>query len=142
MGRFWRWLKRIFLLKARSHPRFPATEGAFVVIGPNTAEGRKIQILDISRGGLAFIYAGSPEDLEKEGTLGLMADGNLYLDQIEYETVWDDSLPEMEEDIRRYRRQGVRFKWLGIVDQRQLKAFIHDNAIPEKEDPEESEKKE
>lgn len=120
-------LRRV--VKPRRHKRFHAIEGSFVVIG-RTAEGKqRIQILDISEGGLAFVYQGPREDLDQEGELSLLAGDALYLDKVTYETVSDVTLSEIPENDEAFRRKGVQFKWLGVLDKAQLKEFIKSNAV-------------
>ena len=64
------WLRRMF--RSRKHPRFFASKGTFVVVKRHTSHGKemqKIQILDISEGGCAFIYNGTKKELEEAGFL-------------------------------------------------------------------------
>jgi hypothetical protein len=117
------------LLRPRKHPRYYTDKSAFVVVGPYTANGRKIQILDISEGGCAFIYNGSKDDLEESGYLSLLAGDMPYLDRVDFSTASDSAIPRTQNTSGWLRRRGIEFKWLGIVDRRRLKEFIKQNSI-------------
>jgi len=119
------------LLRPRKHPRFYVRKGVFVVVGPQTSRGRKIQILDMSEGGCAFIYTGDREDLDETGFLSLVDEINHahHLDRLDYVTKSDTSLPDQHEKSKYLRRRGVAFKWLGEINRQRLKAFIEENSI-------------
>ena len=120
-------LKRLF--RPRLHPRFYADKGVLVVIEPYTAEGRKVQMLDISEGGCAFIYNGSKEELEKIGLLSLQSKDIPYLERIDFVTKSDNILPDSNDKEEQLRRRSVEFKWLGVFDRKKLKEFIKRNVI-------------
>ena len=120
-------LKRLF--RPRLHPRFYADKGVLVVIEPYTAEGRKVQMLDISEGGCAFIYNGSKEELEKIGLLSLQSKDIPYLERIDFVTKSDNILPDSNDKEDQLRRRSVEFKWLGVFDRKKLKEFIKRNVI-------------
>lgn len=120
------------LLKPRKHPRYYTTKKAFVVVSPYTSDekkGKKIQILDISEGGCAFIYDGTKEELDEMGLLSLVAEGTPCLESVDFTTVSDQSLPETQNAAIGLRRRSVEFKWLGIFDREKLKEFIEQNSI-------------
>ena len=85
------------------HRRFFADKGVFVVVEPYTAEERKVQMLDISEGGCAFIYNGSKEELEKIGLLSLQSKDIPYLERIDFVTKSD----KMAGCFRPEKAQGV-----------------------------------
>lgn len=115
----------------RKHKRFAASPGAFVVIGPKVKDKRRIQVLDISMGGLAFIYDGSAKDLKESGMLSLLAEEKVYVDNVHYDTVADYPLPTNPQKERDLRKKGVRFTWLGFLDKQDLEEFIHIASIGE-----------
>ncbi|HOI74697.1 MAG TPA: PilZ domain-containing protein [Syntrophales bacterium] len=114
-------IRRIF--KRRLQSRFSVTGRAMVLIAPGEDSERKVQVLDISRGGLAFVYDGPKEDLEDSGILQLLAHNVVFLEKVHFETASDVALQESEE---RYRRRGVRFKWMGVLDHGKLDDFIRE----------------
>jgi len=120
-------LRRLF--KPRLHPRFYTDKGVFVVVEPYTAEGRKVQMLDISEGGCAFIYNGSKEELEESGILSLQSKDIPYLERIDFVTKSDNLLSDSNDKEEQIRRRSVEFKWLGVFDRKKLKAFIKRNVI-------------
>jgi hypothetical protein len=123
-------LRRLF--RPRKHPRFYACKGTFVVVRRHSSSGKemkRIQVLDISEGGCAFVYNGTREELEEAGFLGLMAGDNLQLDQVDFVTTSDNLIPEKYNSSGWLRRRGVNFKWLGMFDLERLKEFIKQNSI-------------
>ncbi len=109
-------LRRIFT--RRKHSRFHAKEKTFIVFQPFTPDEQKLQIIDISEGGCAFIYTGEEQDLEAIGQVSLMNDNLHQLDGINFSKVRDERLSGP------FRRRGVEFKWLGSLDKEKLKKFI------------------
>ena len=111
------------------HPRFYANKGIFIVVEPYTAEGRKVQMLDISEGGCAFIYNGSKEELEESGLLSLQSEDIPYFERIDFVTKSDNLLSDSNDKKEQLRRRSVEFKWLGVFDRKKLKEFIEQNVI-------------
>jgi len=113
------------LFKNRAHKRYSVKSGTFVIIAPNTDGERKVQIVDISMGGAAFIYNGRPEELEKSGIIKLLTD-KASLEKLEFDTVSDIPVSENPESSEEFRRRGVKFKWLGVLDKSELSKAIED----------------
>jgi len=111
------------LFKRRKNERFNVQSGTFVIIAPNTDGERKVQIVDISMGGAAFIYNGRPEELEKSGIIKMLKD-KASLEKLEFDTVSDIPAPGIEQPSEEFRRRGVKFKWLGVLDKVELSNFI------------------
>lgn len=119
------------LLKPRRHQRYTVKSGTVVIVSPGTYRERKVQLIDISRGGAAFIYQGSPEELEASGVLKLLAEKPLP-EKVNFDTVSDFPTHKSVQTFETYRRRGVKFKWLGVVEEAQLKAFINEVGISKK----------
>ena len=119
------------LFKPRRHKRYNVKSGTFVIVSPGTYKEQKVHLIDISRGGAAFIYQGSPEELEASGVLQLLTKKPL-LEKVNFETVSDVPTPECAQTFENYRRRGVKFKWLGVMEESQLKTFIKDVGINKK----------
>ena len=118
-------LRRFF--RRRQHPRHYPVKGAYLVVAPyahGAKKTRKVQILDISEGGCAFIYNGSKEDLEESGFLDFLEGDSVFLDRVSFTTASDIPLPQTKDNYDWLRRRGVEFKWLGIVGQQKLREFI------------------
>jgi c-di-GMP-binding flagellar brake protein YcgR len=123
-------LRRFF--RPRKHPRFYASKETFVVVKQYTSSGRemkKIQVLDISEGGCAFVYNGTREELEEAGFLSLLAGDEPRLDRVDFVTASDDPIPEKYNSSGWLRRRGINFKWLGMFDRKRLQEFIEQNTI-------------
>jgi len=134
--------------KKRKHERFHVNSGTFVLITPESGTTWKVSLIDISMGGLAFVYDGTPEDLKQEGLLKLndsttvdtkliAANSNKYdrinkryiLDSkpkdntIKYKTVSDTEI------CGGFRRRSVEFTWMGQPSIEEVKAFILKNGL-------------
>jgi hypothetical protein len=119
------------LLKPRRHQRYTVKSGTVVILSPGTYKEQKVQLIDISRGGAAFIYQGSPEELEASGVLKMLAEKPL-LEKVNFETVSDSPTHKNVQTLDTYRRRGVKFKWLGVMEESQLKDFIKEVGITKK----------
>lgn len=109
--------------ETRQHQRFIVPKGTFVIVSPGTDKEWKVQAIDISHGGLAFIYQGSKEDLDASGALKILAK-NADLESMNFETVSDEPAPGSMTSLP-YRRRGVKFKWMGVVEKQALKDFVN-----------------
>jgi len=114
--------------EARQHQRFMVQKGTFVIVSPGTDKERKVQVIDISQGGAAFVYQGSKEDLEKSGVLKLLAK-DVSLEKVRFETVSDKPASESTDTSLASRRRGVKFQWMGVVGKVDLKDFIKSISI-------------
>ena len=131
MAPFLNSLRRLF--KRRRHPRYLVKDGTFLVIrsaGEN-GEEQKVQLLDISEGGMAFIYQGSPSELERSGVLKLLSK-RPHGEKIDFETVSDQPFPGVADLANTLRLRGVKFKWMGLFEQAQLKDLIDAVRVCEK----------
>jgi c-di-GMP-binding flagellar brake protein YcgR len=107
----------------RQHQRFMVPRGTFVIASPGTDKEWKVQAIDISQGGLAFIYQGSKEDLDKSGVLKILVkDANL--ENMKFETVSDEPVPESTGTSLSSRRRGVKFKWMGVLEKADLRDVV------------------
>jgi len=111
------------LFKRRKHKRYNVRNGTFVLVAPGTGGERKVQIVDISMGGTAFIYNGNSEELEESGVINLLTE-EAGLEKLEFDTVSDVPMPGSEQSSKEFRRRGVKFKWLGVLDKVELNKFI------------------
>jgi hypothetical protein len=116
------------LFKPRKQQRFTVKSGTFVLVSPGTDKEQRVQVIDISQGGAAFIYQGSPEELEESGVLKVLAEAP-SLAKVNYETVSDRPTAESSQASESYRRRGVKFKWMGVLEKAQLKSFIKEVGI-------------
>ncbi|MFO7666168.1 MAG: PilZ domain-containing protein [Desulfobacterales bacterium] len=111
------------LFKRRKHKRYNVKSGTFVLVSPGTDGERKVQIVDISMGGAAFIYNGRPEELEESGVIKMLTE-DTTLEKLEFDTVSDIPAPGSDQPLEEFRRRGVKFKWLGVLDKVELNKFI------------------
>ncbi len=119
------------LFKRRMHQRFAVKSGTFVIVSPGTDQEQRVQVIDISQGGAAFIYQGSPEELKASGVLKVLTDAQ-GLEEVNYDTVSDKLTSESQQTQEPFRRRSVKFKWMGVLEQAQLKSFIKETGIAPK----------
>jgi len=120
------YVRRLFA--PRCHQRFMVQSGTFVIVSPGTDKEQKVQVIDISQGGAAFIYQGSEEDLETSGILKMLAE-NPSLEKVHFETVSDEPAPGSTDPSLPYRRRGVKFNWMGVMETADLKKFVKSISI-------------
>ena len=106
----------------RRQQRFMIPKGTFVIVSPGTDKEWKVQAIDISEGGMAFIYQGSKEDLDESGVLKILAK-NANFENMNFETVYDEPNPGPSYTPLPTRRRGVKFKWMGVVEKEDLMDF-------------------
>ncbi len=119
------------LFKHRIHQRFTVKSGTFVIVSPGTDQEQRVHVIDISLGGAAFIYQGSPEELEASGVLKVLAEAP-GLAKVNFDTVSDRPTPGSLQTSEPFRRRSVKFKWMGVLEQAQLKSFIKEVGIAPK----------
>jgi c-di-GMP-binding flagellar brake protein YcgR len=107
----------------RKHERVPAPKGTFVIVSPGTDNERKVQLIDISQGGAAFIYQGSKEELAASGLLKLLTK-EADVETLNFETVSDQPAARVAEAPLPTRRRSVKFTWMGILKEENLKDFV------------------
>lgn len=118
-------LRKIFI--RRKHQRFLVRSGTFVVIvtpgSMGQEEERKVHLIDISMGGAAFIYEGSPKMIQETGYLKVSPETEVY-EKVHFETVSDIPSLVCDGQLETVRRRGVRFTWMGALGENFLKDFI------------------
>lgn len=125
------------LVERRKHKRFKASDRAFVIHGPYFTN--RSQIVDISKGGLAFRYIGG-ERLSGSFNLDILfAENSFYLGKIPVKTVSDKKADQGPFDSISMRRHGVQFGELTSHQMSQLGYFIS-NHTSEAEDEKKGQK--
>jgi hypothetical protein len=129
MNTTWSYIRRLF--RRRKHQRFPVREGtSLVIVAPGKHEQavqRQVIVIDISMGGTAFLYEGTPADLESFGVIKLAA-STPHTENIHFETISDIPAPTSTTSDS-YRRRGVKFTWMGFLGESYLKSFIEKHGI-------------
>lgn len=115
----------------RQHKRFMTPKGTIVILSPGSDKECTVQAIDISQGGMAFIYDGPKEHLDTSGVLKILAQ-NMDLEDIPYETVSNEQDSRYRGSSASSRRLGVKFKWMGVIKASDLGAFIQDCCIKKK----------
>ncbi len=110
-------MSRIEVVERRRHKRFLAVDGAYAAVRP---QYDKIgQIIDISRGGLAFSYMVSDSQEQESSELDIFLIGDdFHLDKVPFKMVSDQEIPErLCPGSLKMRRCAVQF---GELTQRQI----------------------
>jgi len=121
------------LFRRRQHQRFAVRSGTFVIVSPATDPDRevKVQIVDVSMGGAAFIYQGSPADLEETGFLKMFAQ-TPDADRTQFQTVSDIPVLGDAQTAEPFRRRRVKFMWMGVLRKAELGEFVKEFGICKK----------
>ncbi len=121
--------KRIFFKKKRKHTRFHVPNKSVVIITPTTEDGihYQVNVIDVGMGGMAFVYEGSPEELQKSGYLKLF-NNSVKESKIRFQTVADKKTEDSQ-----YRKRSIKFEWFGKLGERDLMKFIKEKGYMPKE---------
>jgi c-di-GMP-binding flagellar brake protein YcgR len=111
------------IVSRRKHPRFYVAKNTFIVFQPSKPNQQRLQIIDISEGGCAFIYTGSQKDIYEFGQVDLMTDDSKHIDSITCTMVRDEHISGP------FRKRGVEFKWLGSMNKKKLKNFVQESSV-------------
>jgi len=114
-------LKKI--LNKRKQKRYITHGHAYLVVQPYTTDEKKIHIIDISKGGCAFIYQGGRYDFEDNALANLVTGDCLHVEKIKFATKSDVLIAPNT------HRRGVEFTWLGEMDKKRIADFIVSSAL-------------
>jgi len=114
----------------RKHPRFDLKDIAFAILKADREEELG-QIVNISRGGLAFHYFIGNRELQKADRLDvLIADNGLHVENIEFSVVDDFELVnELPFSSITKREQRVLFNRLTESQRQGIESFIRRHAF-------------
>ncbi len=117
------------LIERRKHKRFKGQYGAFVVL--QSTVYKLGQIIDISRGGLAFKYIANRNRFKWSDELDiLLADSDFQLEKISFKIVSDHRIEsEMPFRYITTRRCGIRFGELEKDQISRIEYFINNHTI-------------
>jgi c-di-GMP-binding flagellar brake protein YcgR len=118
MNRLTGYLRRIIPSFRRRHKRHPAPEGMYVVLGIPLGDGLKFQIIDVSLGGVAFIYNGSREDLDDFERLSITDGDKCFVGDVVFKPVTEQHLGDDK------IRVGSEFKFMGVLEKARIRDFI------------------
>ena len=112
-----------------------APHGAFAVLAVECHFAKLGQIIDVSRGGLSFSYAGTEEWIGESLALGILfAEQKFRLDNVPFKTVSDfEMVGETPASDVVIRRRGVRFGGLTYEQKFELEQFIRRDTLGEVE---------
>lgn len=113
----------------RKHKRFRSQDLAFAAFGSNSKEIG--EIIDISRGGLAFRYISDGDQVNESAELEIyLAKYGFHLEMVPFNTISDFELPnEFPTSSIIMRRRGVQFGELTQDQVSQLGYFIQNHTV-------------
>ncbi len=112
----------------RKEIRFRVREGAFVA--PKADERKLWQILDISRGGMAFRYVGNEASIDWADELDIVtADTVFSLEDISYKSISDFEIIDKTASSYQVRRHSLQFRNLNRSQTTMLEYFIQNHTI-------------
>ncbi len=117
------------LVDKRKHKRFRSQDLAFAAFGSHIKEIG--QIIDISRGGLAFRYIADGDQLNESRELEIyLANNGFHLKKVPFNTISDFELTsEFPLSSIIMRRRGVQFGELTQTQVSQLECFIQNHTV-------------
>ena len=123
--------KRKKIVERRKHKRFQVQDGAFAVLTPHFYTWG--QIIDISRGGLAFRYTGKELPPNISCDLGIsLANIGFYLGKLPFRAISDFEIGnEVAYNLTTIRRCGVEFGELTLNQISGLECFIRNQTMGE-----------
>jgi len=123
--------KRKKIVERRKHKRFRVQDGAFAVLTPHFYNWG--QIIDISRGGLAFCYTGKELPPNISCDLGIsLANIGFYLGKLAFRAISDFEIGnEVAYNLTTIRRCGVEFGELTLNQISELECFIRNHTMGE-----------
>ncbi len=118
-------------IEQRKHKRFRVQYGAFVVFRFN--DSKLGQIIDISRGGLAFRYVANGKQSKGPDQLDIMlAEKDFHIEKLPFKTIFDFEIPSVVAfNSLKTRRCGVQFGKFTQNQISQLESFIKNYTIGE-----------
>ena len=123
--------KRGGTVERRKHKRFRVQAGTCAVLVSHFYKWG--QIIDVSRGGLAFHYSGNTLPPNASSHLGIsMADIGFYLRRIPFKVISDFEMAKEDYySLKKTRRCGVEFGELTLNQMSQLEYFILNHSFAE-----------
>lgn len=117
-------LRRLF--KDRQHQRYFVEDGTSVIISScgRWDRNQRVQLSDISHGGMAFIYKQSKSDPVKSGILKLSVKTWTSGAKIRFDTVYDIAASGSTQTSKQFRRRGVKFKGMGGYEKSKLRDYL------------------
>jgi hypothetical protein len=123
------------VVERRKHKRYMAPHGVFAVLAVESHFAKLGQIMDVSRGGLSFSYAGTEEWISESSELDILfPERKFRLDNLPFKTVSDFEMvgETLASDVA-IRRRGVRFGGLTYEQKFELEQFIRRDTLGELE---------
>jgi len=119
------------IVDKRKHTRFRSQDLAFAAFGSHSKEIG--EIIDISMGGLAFLYIADGDQINESRELEIyLAKDDFHLKEVPFNTISDFELPnEFPTSSIIMRRRGVQFGDLRQDQVSQLGYFIRNHTVGE-----------
>ena len=115
-------ITKIFKRKKRKEQRFIVDDHDLIIYDPNAPEEK--EIVDLSMGGLSFIYVDNEKRLDKTFELEIKIGDSFRLGKIRVETVSDTRISEITIKTKIFRRLSARFLNIDPIQEYDLKNIL------------------
>ena len=115
-------ITKIFKRKKRKEQRFIVDDHDLIIYDSNAPEEK--EIVDLSMGGLAFVYVDNKKRLDKTFELEIKIGDSVRLGKIRVETVSDTRISEITIKTKIFRRLSARFLNLDPIQEYDLKSIL------------------
>ncbi len=115
-------IDKIFKHKKRKEQRFIVDNHDLIIYDSNAPEEK--EIVDLSIGGISFVYEDNGKRLDKTFELEIKIGDSFRLGKIRVETVSDTSISEITGKSKTLRRLSARFLNLGPIQEYDLRSIL------------------
>ena len=122
-------LRRLLTLRIRRKRRFRVRKGLSVVLGSAVSAG-KIQVYDISMGGLSFFYTDLGYKIKKRSqNVTVIPDGSPTVVRVACRTVGDAETGKFIFPSQHVKRHCLKFERLSARQKKQVRQLIREYAL-------------
>ena len=115
-------LTKIFKHKKRQDQRFIVDDHDLIIYDSNAPEEK--EIVDLSMGGISFVYVDNEKQLDKTFKIEIKIGGSFRLRKVLVETVSDTRISEITSKIKILRRISARFLNLDPIQEYDLRSIL------------------
>ncbi len=115
-------IDKLFKHKKRKEQRFIVEDHDLIIYDSNAPEEK--EIVDLSIGGISFVYVDNEKRLDKTFELEIKIGDSFRLGKIRVETVSDTEISEITSKTKIFRRLSARFLKLDPIQEYDLRSIL------------------
>ncbi len=115
-------IAKIFKRKKRKEQRFIVDDHDLIIYDPNAPEEK--EIVDLSMGGISFVYADTGKRLDKTFELEIKIGDTFRLGKVRVKTVSDTEVGEITSKTKMLRRLNAQFLNLDPIQEYDLRSIL------------------